>query len=314
MEEKKAIKISLSTVFLIIAIIIILIMGMYMYFQEIKYKNEILEQEKNANNLQTEVDSLQDKISNTINSEKDSNSIVTEKQTLSGLGYTITLYSNNEVKIYPVSEDLKTIFGKTIINKNAESINVTGISGDIEKMYQGNNGAGVDPITFFILKDGTVQYITPISQIVKNNDTIPTTFKIDGKIEGISNVIDLKANSDDTISAITKDGKKIICWNEWMESANGTYKKSKNINIDDSQMPEYIILNNNTFYLTNTLSSLEKPQGTYEEGPDETIEFNYSSQDYAFLNAAKAKFEKINKKLNIILENGSEAIYFEKVY
>jgi len=238
MEERKTVKISLSTSLLIIAIIIILIMSIFIFLQQLQSKKEIAELENNSKNLQETIDNLQNKIDNTphtindntiINEEKaietvnttpnvSSANTVVVKQKLNGMGYNITLYSNNEVKIMPVKEDLQTILGSEPISVSNNSYNLTGLSGEVEKMYQGNNGAGVDPITFFIMKDGTVQYIQPLSQIINNNDSIPTSFKIDGKIDNLNDVVDLKTNSNDVIIAITKDGKEIKCWNEWRES------------------------------------------------------------------------------------------------
>ena len=86
-------------------------------------------------------------------------------------------------------------------------------------MFQSNNGTGVDPITFFIMADGTVSYIQPLQEIMKNNNTIPETFTITGKIENLNNVVDLKTSdkNDLLVIAITKDGKEIKCWNEWTE-------------------------------------------------------------------------------------------------
>lgn len=81
-------------------------------------------------------------------------------------------------------------------------------------MYQGNNGSGVSPITFFIMQDGTVQYIMPLEQLTNNSSSIPNSFKIDGKVDNVTNVVDLKSNSNDVIIAVTKDGKEIKIWNE----------------------------------------------------------------------------------------------------
>lgn len=231
MEEKKTIKISLSTFFLIIAMIVIVIMGYFMY----QFYNEKAIARKESAELKLQVDNLQGKInqiSNTINenstkyketqekltdNDENLNNIV-EKQKINGSGYDIILYSNNEVKIIPMIKDLQTIYGSVEIKgTNNRSCEIKGFSGEIEKMYQGNNGTSVDPITFFIMKDGTVQYIQPLNQITYNNNTIPTSFKVDGKIENLNNVVDLKINSNEVIIAITKDGKEIKCWNEWME-------------------------------------------------------------------------------------------------
>lgn len=245
MEEKKSIKVSLSTVFLIIAIIVIIIMGYYIYVEKSNSAKEIAELEANASNMQNTINNLQgkiDTISNTINSNSQSansntstdiksnntsnfstsnssENIVEEKQKLTCMGYNIILYSNNEITIEPIFKDLYEILGTTkSISGTEKSYPVTGLSGNIAKMYQGNNGSGVDPITFFIMADGTVQYIQPLSQIIDNNYTIPNSFKVNGKIDNLTNVVDLKTNSNDVIIAITKDGNEIKCWNEWMEN------------------------------------------------------------------------------------------------
>ncbi|MBQ2937757.1 MAG: hypothetical protein IJE05_02605 [Clostridia bacterium] len=78
MEEKKVIKISLSTVFLVIAIILIFIMAYYIYVEKANANKEIASLEANAINMQNTINDLQgkiDNISNTINSStnKESN-------------------------------------------------------------------------------------------------------------------------------------------------------------------------------------------------------------------------------------------------
>ena len=72
MEEKKVVKISLSTLFLILAIIIIVIMTVFMY----KFYNEKIEANEKTAELQTQVSnlnktvsSLQEKVDE-INSDK----------------------------------------------------------------------------------------------------------------------------------------------------------------------------------------------------------------------------------------------------
>ena len=59
MEEKKGIKISLSTFFLILAIITIIIMGLFIY----KLNNEKIEETKKSAELQTQVDSINGTVS-----------------------------------------------------------------------------------------------------------------------------------------------------------------------------------------------------------------------------------------------------------
>lgn len=60
MEEKRAIKISLSTFFLILAIITIVVMGLFIY----KLNNEKSEETKKSAKLQTQVDNLKGTVSN----------------------------------------------------------------------------------------------------------------------------------------------------------------------------------------------------------------------------------------------------------
>lgn len=220
MDEKKTLSISVTGLLLVIAIIIIVIMAYFIYQANTEKQNAIIEN-NNSNEQISALENKLDTISNTLNTNTNSEKttdIVTEKQTLTGAGYTITLYSNNEVKITPNMEDLQTIFGSINVDGTDKSCSVTDFSDEIEKMYQANNGTSVDPITFFIMKDGTVQYIQPLNQIMENNNMVPTSFKVDGKIDDLNNVVDLKANSADVIIAITKDGKEIKIWNEWMES------------------------------------------------------------------------------------------------
>lgn len=71
MEEKKGIKVSLSTVFLILALIVIIAMAYYIYVEKINADKEIATLESNAVEMQNTIKDLQDKIdtiSNTINS------------------------------------------------------------------------------------------------------------------------------------------------------------------------------------------------------------------------------------------------------
>ena len=70
-EEKKTIKISLSTVFLIIAILVIIVMVYYIYIEKTNSKKEIGTLETNAVEMQKTINNLQEKmdtISNTLNS------------------------------------------------------------------------------------------------------------------------------------------------------------------------------------------------------------------------------------------------------
>ncbi len=75
MEEKKAIKVSLSTLFLIIAIIIIVAMACYIYLERSKFNDEVAKLQENVTNMENMVNSQEEKIksiSNTINSDNSS--------------------------------------------------------------------------------------------------------------------------------------------------------------------------------------------------------------------------------------------------
>ena len=109
MDEKKPIKISLSTFFLILAVIVILVMGYFMYklynektiaTQEIgDLNNEINTLEKTVNDFQQKMDS----ISNTINSSEVSTNNNISNNFENNANSTISLkkgnYTINEVKL-----------------------------------------------------------------------------------------------------------------------------------------------------------------------------------------------------------------------
>lgn len=100
MEEKKSIKVSLSTVFLILAIIAIIIMGYYIY--NISAQNKIANEELNSLNTEISVlkDSVEnyqqkiDSISNTLNSENNTTNNSSEDSKYSEITKTL---ENNDV-------------------------------------------------------------------------------------------------------------------------------------------------------------------------------------------------------------------------
>lgn len=87
MEEKKVVKISLSTFFLILAIIVIVIMTVFMY----KFYNEKIESNEKTAELQTQVSNLNSDKSNTTNIDdkyndnKNSSSQLTTEETIKNL-------------------------------------------------------------------------------------------------------------------------------------------------------------------------------------------------------------------------------------
>lgn len=75
MEEKKSLKISLSTTLLFLAILVIIVMAYYIYTEKTNYNKQISELEANTTNMQNTIDNLQGKIDsmlNTINSDNNS--------------------------------------------------------------------------------------------------------------------------------------------------------------------------------------------------------------------------------------------------
>jgi len=99
MEEKKLVKISLSTVLLFIAILVIAFMTYYIYTEKTNYNEQIADLKANNANMQDKIDNLQgkiDNISNTINSNSsilDSNVDVDKSLSINGE------YTNKNTKL-----------------------------------------------------------------------------------------------------------------------------------------------------------------------------------------------------------------------
>lgn len=99
MDEKKSVKISLSTVLLFVAILVIAFMAYYIYTEKTNYNKQIADLEANTANMQDTIDNLQgkiDNISNTINSNSstsDSNVDTDESVSLTGT------YTNKNTKL-----------------------------------------------------------------------------------------------------------------------------------------------------------------------------------------------------------------------
>ena len=173
-------------------------------------------------------------------------------------------------------------------------------------------------------KSIAIQEISDLNNEVSTLENTVSNFQ--EKIDSISNTI----NSNFENSTINNSSSKNTnnsnipnnqSTNTSSESSNnsneqthiGTYKKSKSINIDNSQMSDYIVLEEKTFYLTDDLNTVSGLPGTYKKDSKNNISFNYSSEDNAFFGAASAKIKTIDGKINIILENGNEIMYFEKI-
>lgn len=99
MEKKEPIKVSLSTVLLVIALIVIIFMAYYIYVEKTKYSKEISILETNKSEMKNTINSLQEKIdtiSNTINSN--SNEENNNSQTNDISSNEKVKFSNDEIK------------------------------------------------------------------------------------------------------------------------------------------------------------------------------------------------------------------------
>lgn len=120
MEEKKTVKISLSTLFLIVALIVIVAMAYYIYTEKTNTNKEISTLEINAITMRNTINDLQQKVNNNLNTN-DNESNVTNSENLvtelklgsyqvtenikddAGVGYddvSVTLASNNLCSVY----------------------------------------------------------------------------------------------------------------------------------------------------------------------------------------------------------------------
>lgn len=99
MEERKSVKISLSTVLLLVAILVIVFIVYYIYTKKTNYNKQIADLETNIANMQYTIDNLQEKIdniSNTINNNSstlDSNADTDKSLFLTGT------YTNKNTKL-----------------------------------------------------------------------------------------------------------------------------------------------------------------------------------------------------------------------
>lgn len=145
---------------------------------------------------------------------------VTEVQRQENWGYDIVLYSNNEVKITLSSDKEK--FGGYGLTAD-KTCNVIGFNGKVKKMFQTNEGTSTNPVTLFIMENGTIQYIQPLETIANNNIIIPSEFIVDKKVENLTNAVDIKENEYGVVIAITSDGKEVKIMNEWFEEQAKDY-------------------------------------------------------------------------------------------
>ena len=196
MEEKKAIKISLSTFLLILAIIAIVVMGIFIY----KLNNEKTTEIQKSTGLQTQVNSLngtvsnlQEKINN--NSKVAENEIVEEKQDT----------KNDEIKTDTKVNNTNSL----ILFDGSKSIN----SG--EKNYtlscQGNAGIWITVdstqkvLTFSFTPTRVIEFY-PLTWTSTKNDMNSSKINFDKKIIDIFFGGMGQDSSGDTVFILLEDG------------------------------------------------------------------------------------------------------------
>ena len=155
------------------------------------------------------------------------------------------------------------------------------------------------------------------------NNLQSTVNQLQGKIDNISNTINSN-NSTTNVESNPTNSNSINNSNTSTEktktSNKEVYKKVKTIDsngtgLNDFYTEKYIVLEGNSIYFSNDLSD-RIYEGTYKVDSKNNIEYKTlkETQDYAFYTASIFRFETINGKKNIIVDNGpDEMMYFEKV-
>lgn len=179
MEEKKSIKINLSTLFLILVIIVIAIMGYFIYkfYNDKKIANNKLEELQNeVSGLESTVNSLQGTIGSNNNIDSDENdaekSFLSEKEALKVLEEKFNIVENMwldaENFFTKTSNDEVKDFEKTILKEGTENLlkeaknNLPwGIRLENNKYYIVQHGgdrgyAGLDGFENIIVTDSTI--------------------------------------------------------------------------------------------------------------------------------------------------------------
>ena len=192
---------------------------------------------RNENNTYSkyEIVSLESgiEVKNKVSTDANENAI---KDTLDTSFYKINIYENGEVKIsYKYDYNF---WGRVAIDEN-KTYPVTGLLGKVKKMYQANNGTSVDPMTFFLLEDGRIQYFLPTRDI---ETTQPDAIKINGIIENVNNAVDIKTNGNDVVIAVLKNGQEVKIWNQFMENWENdeTTEQTNNTTSSNATVDNYV--------------------------------------------------------------------------
>lgn len=229
MEEKK--KITLSTIFMIIAVIVIIIMAYFIYkFYNEKnvetqkvadLNNEVNSLQSIVNNLNEKINNVSNIVNNSENSNKENNTESFNKnniqnqiyQEISGAGYSAVL-ENNKITITLKSQEgfwSDSDFSKPINNKKYI---VEGLEGKIKKIVAANMAQDVSPEILILMDDGTVKYVDLSGPVFSNKNPDNIHF-IGDNIPwdtNLKNIIDIKVDGDYHY-AIDNTGKEIKIWN-----------------------------------------------------------------------------------------------------
>lgn len=86
---------------------------------------------------------------------------------------------------------------------------------------------------------------------------------------------------------------------------------------DTGDFPDFIVLENNTIYLSTNLSN-KILEGTYTVNANNTIKYNVlkENQDYEFYTSSTLRFENIYGEKHIVIENNdlNEEVHYQKVH
>ena len=99
MEEKKSVKISLSTILLFVAILVIVCMIYYIYTEKTNYNRQIADLEANTANMQNTINDLQGKIDNIKNTINNNSSTSDSNNDTDEPSFLTEIYTNKNTKL-----------------------------------------------------------------------------------------------------------------------------------------------------------------------------------------------------------------------
>lgn len=306
MEDKKSVKISLSTFFLFIAIIVIIVMAVYIYIDKTNSNKKMANLETNAVNMQTTIDKLQNEIDSMSNTKSNNTEDNSNKDNVSYMIIQVEDTSAGELaskmKIITDEKEIKSLMNIINSAKEYESTSFIPDFGDMPptvEVYLANGEKYTIIARDNINDDGNV--VNLVTKWYKQDGSDKTLFKVDTKLAEYIEKLYKTINT----SSLTSE-KEI-------------YKKVSVLNMDNSELEKYnetfIVLENGKIYFSNNLSD-KILEGTYTVNSNNTIEYKplKETKDYAFYNASTFKFENINSKKNIIVDNDPNGtMYFQKV-